>query len=48
MSIKTLRKNLELKLTRLDNERNALNTELEAVKKVIDDAIEKGFKTFSG
>ncbi len=41
-------KNLELKLTRLDNERNALNTEMEAVKKVIQDAIESGFKTFSG
>ena len=41
-------KNLELKLTRLDNERNAINTELEAVKKVIQDAIDKGFKTFNG
>ena len=41
-------KQLELKLTRLDNERNALNTEIEAVKKVIQDAIDKGFKTFSG
>ena len=41
-------KNLELKLTRLDNERNAVNTEIEAVKKVIQDAIDKGFKTFSG
>lgn len=41
-------KQLELKLTRLDTERNALNTELEAVKKIIQDATEKGFKTFSG
>lgn len=41
-------KNLELKLTRLDHERSAVNTELDAVKKVIDDSIEKGFKTFSG
>ena len=41
-------KNLELKLTRLDNERNAVNTELEAVKKVIGDNIDKSFKTFSG
>lgn len=41
-------KKLELKLTRLDTERNALNTEIEAVKKVIQDATEKGFKTFSG
>ena len=41
-------KTLELKLTRLDTERNALNTEIDAVKKVIQDATEKGFKTFSG
>ena len=41
-------KMLELKLTRLDNERNALNTEIEAVKKVIQDSIDRGFKTFSG
>ena len=41
-------KMLELKLTRLENERNALNTEIEAVKKVIQDAIDRGFKTFSG
>ena len=41
-------KQLELKLTRLDTERNALNTELEAVKKIIQDATEHGFKTFSG
>jgi vacuolar-type H+-ATPase subunit I/STV1 len=41
-------KQLELKLTRLDNERNALKTEVDALKKVIQDASEKGFKTFSG
>ncbi len=41
-------KQLDLKLTRLDTERNALNTELEAVKKIIQDAIDKGFKTFNG
>lgn len=41
-------KNLELKLTRLDNERNAVNTEMEAVKKVVSDNIEKSYKTFSG
>ena len=41
-------KKLELKLTRLDTERNALNTEIESVKKVIQDSTEKGFKTFSG
>ena len=41
-------KNLELKLTRLDNERNAVNTEIEAVKKVVSDNIQKSYKTFSG
>lgn len=41
-------KKLELKLKRLDTERNALNTEIDAVKKVIQDATDKGFKTFSG
>ena len=41
-------KNLELKLTRLDNERNAVNTEIEAVKKVVQDNIDKSYKTFSG
>lgn len=41
-------RNLELKLTRLDNERKAIETEAEAVKKVIDDNIDKTFKTFSG
>ena len=41
-------RNLELKLTRLDNERSAVNTELEAVKKVIQDNIDKSFKTFNG
>ena len=41
-------KNLELKLTRLDNERNAVKTEMDAVKKVVDDNIESSYKTFSG
>ncbi len=41
-------KQLELKLTRLDNERNALNTEMDACKKVVQDNIDKSFKTFSG
>ena len=41
-------KNLELKLTRLDNERNAVKTEIDAVKKVVDENIEKSYKTFSG
>ena len=41
-------KNLELKLTRLDSERQMIDKELEAVKKVLDDNIENSFKTFSG
>lgn len=41
-------KNLELKLTRLDNERKQCDTELEAVKKVLEDNIDKTYKTFSG
>lgn len=41
-------RNLELKLTRLDNERNALNTELEACKKVVKEGTERGAKTFNG
>ncbi len=41
-------KKLELKLTRLDNERKAIQAELEAIKKVIGENIDKGFKTFSG
>ncbi len=41
-------KKLQLKLTRLDNERNAVNTEMEAVKKVIQDNIDKSFKSFGG
>ena len=38
---------LELRLEQLDTEQNALATEMEAVKKVIDDNIETTFKTFS-
>ena len=41
-------KNLELKLQRLDNERTQITTELEALDKVINDNIEKSYKTFSG
>ena len=41
-------KQLELKLTRLDNERNAVKTEMDAVKKVVDENIERSYKTFSG
>lgn len=38
---------LELRLKQLDTEQNALATEMDAVKKVIDDNVEKTFKTFS-
>ena len=38
---------LELRLKQLDTEQNALSTEMEAVKKVIKDNVEKTFKTFS-
>lgn len=38
---------LELKLARLDTEQEALQTELEAVKKVINKNIEETFKTFA-
>ena len=40
--------NLELRLKQLDTEQSALNTEIEAVSKVVKDNIEKSFKTFSG
>lgn len=38
---------LELRLKQLDTEQKALATELDAVKKVIQDSVEKVFKTFS-
>ena len=38
---------LELRLKQLDTEQNALNTELEAVKKVIEQNVEATFKTFA-
>lgn len=38
---------LELRLKQLDTEQNALNTELEAVKKVIETNVEATFKTFA-
>jgi len=40
-------KNLELKLKQLDTEENAINTEMEAVKKVIQKNVESSFKTFN-
>ena len=39
---------LELQINQLDTEQNALNTEMDSVKKVIEDTMEKVFKTFSG
>ena len=41
-------RNLELKLQRLDNQRKQITTELEALEKVIDENIEKSYKTFNG
>ena len=38
---------LELRLKQLDTEQNALNTEIEAVAKVVKDNIDKSFKTFN-
>jgi len=38
---------LELRLKQLETEQNALSTEMDAVKKVIKDNVEKTFKTFS-
>ena len=40
-------KNLELRLKQLDTERNAINTEKEAVSKVIEKNTQDTFKTFS-
>ena len=39
---------LELRLKQLDTEQNALQTEMEAVKKVISKNVETTFKTFAG
>lgn len=39
---------LELRLKQLDTEQSALSTEMDAVKKVVDDNIESSFKTFGG
>ncbi len=40
-------KNLELKLKQLDTEENAIQTEMDAVKKVISKNVESSFKTFN-
>ena len=41
-------RNLELKLTRLDTQRQQITTEIEALEKVLQDNIENSYKTFSG
>jgi hypothetical protein len=38
---------LELKLKQVDTDHNAIQTEMDAVKKVIDKNIESTFKTFA-
>ena len=38
---------LELRLNQIDTEQNALQTELDAVKSILDKNIEKTFNTFS-
>lgn len=41
-------RNLELKLQRLDTERQQITAEIDALKTVIKDNVDKSFKTFSG
>ncbi len=41
-------RNLELKLQRLDTQRQQITTEIEALEKVLQDNIEASYKTFSG
>ena len=45
-ALQSLDKSLELQLRRVDTQHNAVQTEVEAVKKVIDKNIESTFKTF--
>jgi predicted nucleic acid-binding Zn-ribbon protein len=46
-SLQALDQALELQLRRVDTQRNAVDTEIEAVKKVIDKNIQLTFKTFA-
>ncbi len=46
-AIQSLDKALELQLRRVDTQQQAVQTELEAVKKVIDKNVELTFKTFA-
>ena len=41
-------RNLELKLQRLDTQRTQITTEMDAIKKVLNDNIESSYKAFSG
>lgn len=45
--IQAIDKKLELRLDQLESERSAIQTEMDSVKKVVDDNIEKSFNTFS-
>jgi capsule polysaccharide export protein KpsE/RkpR len=46
-SIQTIDKSLEMQLRRIDTQREAVQTEVDAVKKVITKNIEGTFKTFA-
>lgn len=46
-AIQTLDKSLEMNLRRVDTQRQAVQTEIEAVQKVIQKNIEGSFKTFA-
>ena len=46
--IQIMDRNLELKLQRLDTQRTQITTEMEALKKVLNDNIESSYKSFSG
>ena len=46
--IQQMDRNLELKLQRLDNEREQITNEVEALDKVISENIQGSYKTFSG
>lgn len=45
--IQNIDKKLELRLTQLETERSSIQTEIDAISKVIDDNIESSFKAFS-
>ena len=45
-AIQQLDKQLELQLRRVDNQRRAATSELDAVKKYLDEGIQRSFKTF--